>query len=369
MNERRVLPAGHPLVKQVQRDFRVVEKGAPFMVRLRGEGRYRSAVFPDLAQEPQILLEFIPAALVPRPAALERWWEALRLPYITFSLLPLLLVSAAYYRAQGYLPPLISLLLFLSVALIHVSCNLWGDYEDHLRGVDSPDHDGGSRVIQRLWIPAVHVRNAAALLMILGLATGASLLVLLPLVAVAKPLFVLALAGSLGAASYSGWPFHYKYLGLGEPIIFLLSGPLLTIGASILFYQEQNHLLWASLVSLPLSFLAVLRLHGGNTQRIPFDTMAGVFTAARALGFRWSKRAWAAHFFAPYLITAVLMAAGYAPISAALTLLTLPLALLSISPLRRATGPLDPACHELRERGAQLHLAFGLIYSLSFLFP
>lgn len=368
MNERRVLPASHPLVKQVQRDFRVKENGRDFVVRLRGEGRFRSSVFPELSGDPQMLLEFIPAELLPRPAALRRWWEALRLPYITFSLLPILLVASAFYRGHGPLPALPTLLLFFSVALIHVSCNLWGDYEDHLRGVDAADRDGGSGVIQKLWLPAVAIRNVAAALMLLGLGAGLGLLALLPLSELIRPLFVLGFLGALGAASYSGWPFHYKYFGLGEPIVFLLTGPLVTVGASILLYQSTHLWAWASLVSLPLAFLAVLRLHGGNTQRIPFDTMAGVFTAARALGFRWSKRAWGLHFFAPYAVTGALVLTGYAPLASLLTLLTLPLALLSIEPLRKASGPLDPACHELRERGAQLHLAFGLIYALSFLF-
>jgi 1,4-dihydroxy-2-naphthoate octaprenyltransferase len=369
MNERRVLSARDPLVRRVQRDFRVKENGRDFLVRLRGEGRFRSSVFPGIRQDPQMLLEFIPAELLPRPAAFRRWWEALRLPYITFSLLPLLLVASSFYREQGSLPVAPTLLLFFSVALIHVSCNLWGDYEDHLRGVDSLDHDGGSGVIQKLWLPAIALRNAAAALMLLGLAAGGVLVALLPLSDLSQPLFILGALGALGAASYSGWPFHYKYFGLGEPIVFFLTGPLVTAGAAILLYQGTHLWGWASLVSLPLAFLAVLRLHGGNTQRIPFDTMAGVLTAARKLGFKWSKRAWGFHFFAPYLVTGALVLAGYAPLASLLTLLTIPLAFLSLEPLRKATGPLDPACHELRERGAQLHLAFGLIYALSFLFP
>lgn len=365
----RVLPAGDPLVKQVQRDFRVEEAGRRWVVRLRGEGRFRSSVFPEFRHEPQVLLEFVGEESWPRPGALHRWWEALRLPYTTFSLLPLLLVAADYYRETGLAPEPYTMLLFLSVALIHVSCNLWGDYEDHLRGIDSPDHEGGSGVIQKLWIPAVHLRNAAAVLMLLGLLAGAAMWFFLPVAILLVPLILVGGVGAFGAASYSGWPFHYKYLGLGEPIVFFLSGPVVTIGASLVIFRDQSHVPWASVVCLPLAFLAVLRLHGGNTQRIPFDTMAGVFTIARAWGFTWSKLAWAGLFFAPYLVTLIVIFAGMAPLSSLLTFLALPLSLLAIEPLRSASGPLDPACHELRERAAQLHLTFGLLYSLSFLFP
>ena len=364
----RVLGAEDPLVRQVQRDFRVREGGRDYVVRLRGEGRFRSSVFPDLPHRPQVLLEYLPATEWRRPGPLRRWWQALRLPYLSFSLLPLLLVACTYLREHRTLPLALSALLFVSIALIHVSCNLWGDYEDHLRGIDATDHDGGSGVIQKLWIPARHLRNAAAALMLSGLAAGLALLATLPLSELAWSLFALGLCGSLGAASYSGWPFHYKYFGLGEPIVFFLSGPVVTVGAALLLFGGHGHTAWAALACLPLSFLATLRLHGGNTQRIPFDTMAGVFTIARALGFRRSKLAWGFLFFAPFLTVVALVIAGEAPRAALLSGLTLPLSLLAVEPLRQASGPLDPACHELRERGAQLHLAFGLLYAFSFLF-
>jgi 1,4-dihydroxy-2-naphthoate octaprenyltransferase len=368
MSSSRVLPTAHEFVQRTLRDFRVTENGRRWVARLKGEGRFRSSVFPELAErEPQVLVELIPLEQWSRPNMLRRWLSALRLPYLSFSLLPLLLVYCASLQAHQAAPALTTFLVLASVTLIHLGCNLWSDYEDHLRGVDNPEHSGGSGVVQKLWIPAVHLRNSAAAFFLAGCALGLLLLFRLPFSLVTGPLFWLSLLGALGAASYSGWPFHYKYLGLGEPIVFFLSGPVVTMGASLILFRDSVALLAPALVSLPLAFLVVLRLHGGNMQRIPFDTMARVITIARALGFTWSKHAFGFLLVAPFLTVFALYGAGLVGLGAFVTFLSLPFAWLAFRKLPQAKGPLDPACYELRRAAARLHLAFGLLYSLSFL--
>jgi len=367
----KVLPADHEFVKQTLRDFRVFQNGQRWVARLKGEGRFRSSTFSDLAaQKSQVLVELIPEAQWRRPMIALRWLAALRLPYLAISLLPLLLVVCASLVSDGNAVKVaspVTLLLFASVALIHLGCNFWSDYEDHLRGVDNPGQSGGSGVIQKLWIPAVHLRNAAAVFFLTGCALGVLLLTLLPLELVSGRLLWLALAGALGAASYSGWPFHYKYFGLGEPIVFLLAGPLVTDGAAALYFPQSAELVRFAFLSLPLSFLVTLRLHSGNMQRIPFDSIAGVQSIARIFGFGWSKHAYLFLLLAPYVTLAALIFTGLAGIYSVLTLLALPFAWLGYRALREARGPLDPACYELRKQAARLHLSFGLLYALSFL--
>jgi 1,4-dihydroxy-2-naphthoate octaprenyltransferase len=363
----RVFPSDHEYIRRALLDFRVVEGDQRWVARLRGEGKFRSAVFPELDKK-QVLVELIPFSEWKRPALARRWMAALRLPYLTISLLPLLLVLCARVGTGAAVPWALTALLFLSVTLIHLSCNLWSDFEDHLRGVDHPGQSGGSGVIQKLWIPAVHLRNAAAPLFLLGCGFGVLLLRGLPSELVSQRLLWLGLLGALGAASYSGWPFHYKYFGLGEPIVFLLSGPILTAGAAALFFPQPSTLLRFAFLSLPLSFLVTLRLHCGNMQRIPFDTAARVLTIARWAGFAWSKGAYAFLVLAPYLSVAALAALRFAPTAALLPFLSLPLALLALRILRRASGPLDPGCSELRVAASRLHWAFGLLYCTGFLF-
>lgn len=367
-----VIPVTDPLVAEVLRDFRLHRGGTAVVARLRGEGRFHSAAFPEYGKsDKRVLVEFLSedewrAGL---PSLAKRWTAALRLPYLLFSLLPLVLVWATYHQqARPYLAGN-TLLLFGCVTLLHLGCNLWNDYEDHLRGVDSPESSGGSGVIQKLWIPAIQLRNAAALLFAAGLLLGVWLFLRLPFEYAGRHLLWIGVLGALGAASHSGWPFHYKYFALGEPIVFVLSGPLLTMGASLVYFRDPGYFLWFALVSLPLSFLATLRLHSGNMRNIPFDTMAGTYTIARAVGFRWSKFAWVFLLFSPFFVSGALVLFGITEKSTLFSWLALPLAFLALPSVLKANGPLDPACAEIRRSAVRLHFAFGLIYCISFLIP
>lgn len=365
----RVLSQADPFVTRVLKDFRLREDA--LVARIRGEGRFHSAVFPELAaKDRNVLVEFLPESewRAGLPPLWKRWWTALRPSYLVFSALPLLLVVAVYHQQKRPALPGLTLLLFACVTLLHVSCNLWNDYEDHMRGVDSPDSSGGSGVIQKLWIPAAHLRSAAAVLFLLGFALGVALFLQLPFADAGRHLLWIGLLGALGAASYSGWPFHYKYFALGEPVVFLLSGPLLTMGASVVYFRDASYFLWFALASLPLAFLATLRLHSGNMKRIPFDVMAGTDTIARKLGFSLSKVAHGFLLFAPFLTAGSLAMFQVTGKGVLLSFLALPFALTALHPLFLAKGPLDPACAGIRSSSARLHFAFGLIYCISFFF-
>lgn len=360
----KILPANDTFVVRLLRDFRVIENGRRMVARLQGEGRFGSSVFPELAERNRkVLVEFLAWEewKGARPSLMVRWFQALRIPYLAFSLFPLLLVVAHHFSTFGLQKYREAFLMILAVSLLHLGCNLWNDYEDHMRGLDSPDNSGGSGAIRNLWIPAIHIRNAAAAFFLLGLVVG-FLLLFMAEGSARMHLLGIGLLGSLAAASYSGWPFHYKYLGLGEPIVFLLGGPLITYGAATVLHGGAY--LWFILSALPLSFLAVLRLHVNNMQRTPFNAMAGTRTIASMVGFKVSRWLVIWLLAAPFLTALLLM-----PLigkQAILPLLSLPFAIFPARLAWKASGPLDPACGELRKSVASFHLAFGALWVLSF---
>ena len=258
--------------------------------------------------------------------------------------------------------------LLASITLLLLGCNLWNDYEDHLRGVDSPEYSGGSGVIQKLWIPAIHIRNFSAVCFLSGLSLGLLLFLQLPFLTVGFHLLWIGLIGIFGALSHSGWPFHLKYYSLGELVIFFLSGPLLTMGISLFFFADPQFLFWFACISLPLSFLAVLRMHLGNMQRIPFDSMGKSNTWAKFLGFHYSQISFYLFSALPFVLVLLMVGLGVLSRSSLLVLVTAPMALYCVLQVNRATGPLDPALHEIRKNVQRFHLSFGLLYCLSFLF-
>lgn len=363
----RVVDSSSPLVSQVLQDYRVQENGLRFCVRVKGEGKFVSSAFPEFAQAGKILLEYIPEENHVRPNILWRWLLALRVPYLAFSFFPLILVTGMLWQTQQFPWALIALL-YSSLFFIHLSCNLWGEYEDHLRGVDTLDNSGGSGVIQKLWIPAVHIRNVAALFFCIAIVLGTILFFHLPDNLPSQRLLALGVVGALGAASYSGWPFHYKYLGLGEPIVFLLSGPILTLGASYLLLGRHLREGEFLLLSLPLAALAVLRLHSGNLQKIPFDTMAQVFTISRLVGFSWGKILLLLPLALAFGALCASVALGWAPLACLSALLSLPFAWQMWQAFWKAKGPLDPHCIDGKLAATRLQWMFGALYALGFFF-
>ncbi len=365
----RVVAAENQEVRRFLHDFRVEEHGEWFVARLQGEGRFGSAVFPELSQKKKILIELLhwDEWLATRPKIFERWLTALRLPYLAFTLLPILLVAFTLVAENGFEQIRHVLWMVVSVSLLHLGCNLWNDYEDHLRGVDAPDSSGGSGVIRNLWIPAVHIRNAAAILFFAGLVCGIFLLKDIGWATGGKHLLWIGMLGALAAASYSGWPFHYKYLGLGEPIVFLIS-PLVAMGACAVLYRDADYFVWFAIATLPLAFLAILRLHIGNMQRIPFDKLADTRTIASLVGFKRAK--WIGGFLliAPFLITVAMWALKVAPAYSLASFAAVPWLISPALGLVRAKGPLDPECQRVRTGAAILHLVFGVLYTLGFLF-
>lgn len=365
--EPRVLPRQDAQVQKILKDFRVEEDGNSCIAQVRGAGKFRSAV---ASIEPEhVLVEFVSSEAWTRPKLWQRWLVALRLPYLGFSLFPLLLVLSTFWKTNLWTHWNFALQALLSLSALHIGCNLWDDYEDHIRGVDSPESQGGSGVIQKLWIPAVHVRSAAAAFFLLGLALGVHILVGVSWAQGGRDLFWIGIIGSFAAASFSGWPFHYKYFALGEPIVFLVGGPLIACGAVSLLFQDADYFPYFIWTSLPLSFLAVLRLHLGNMQRIPFDKMANSKTIANIVGFATAKKLSFFLFVAPFAVNALFCKLQLVPwLSFFSTLWSLPFAFFAINLLLSIKGPLDPSCTNVRKHAMHFHIAYGALYILSFLF-
>jgi 1,4-dihydroxy-2-naphthoate polyprenyltransferase len=314
----KVLPAHDPFVKKVLRDFRVTEDGQAYVVK--------------------VFLQYQKCEDWQRtlPSLAWRWIQALRTPYLWFTLLPIF-AAAALHRQLDWG----QFSLFIAATLcMQIGCHLWSDYEDHLRGVDSPEYSGGSGVIAKLWIPAVQIQRVAWCFIVLGIIVGMILLRQLPWEFVGKELLIIGVLGVVGAAGYSGWPFHFKYIALGEILIFFLSGPLLMIGAALVISPVLVDYYVMFAYAVPVGLLAILRLHAGNIQRIPYDRLAGVHTVANFGSFQRAKLVHLVPLFFLYWIVIFVLPI---PLLGQLILLaTLPMAIWQVWILRKLQGPLDP---------------------------
>ncbi len=363
----KVLPSNHAFVRKLLRDFRVEESGRKFIAKVEGEG---DSWWDSKSVPRQVFIRFQSEAewLKTRVGFAHRWLLALRLHYLSFSLLPQLLVLGLLWSKGVNLSAWLIAGALASTTLLHLACNLWNDFEDHLRGIDSDDASGGSGAIRNLWIPATHIRNAAILLFIACVSVGFYLVGTLDWETNGRTMLFLGCIGTIGAASYSGWPFHYKYLALGEVLVFFLCGPLIAIGAMTLIAPGAIPLLTLALAAYPLGLQAVLRLHGGNIRRIPYDIRVGARTIANMIGFERATKLYLFLLVTLYLLVPVVVFILNAPLLVFASYLSLPVAAYQARLILRMKGPLDPLAAKLRRSSTYLDLSFGLLYTLGFIF-
>jgi 1,4-dihydroxy-2-naphthoate octaprenyltransferase len=165
---------------------------------------------------------------------------------------------------------------------MQVGVNLANDYQDGVRGVDTPERLGPPRLTSSGLAPARSVLfGALASVLVAGLSG-------LALAAVTTwwlvPIGALAM---LALWLYSGGPRPYAELGLGEVMVFLFFGVMATAGSAYVQAETVPAAAWWA--SVPMGLLAVAILVANNLRDIPTDAVAGKRTLAVRLGDRRTR--------------------------------------------------------------------------------
>jgi len=183
-----------------------------------------------------------------------------RLPFITASALPVVIAgvlaaNAPAYGLEGAFSWPYFLLTLLGVILLHLGSNVMNDYYDYISGTDDANtgyfqkYSGGSRSIElRLITPEGTKRLGLALL-------GVALLIGLYLTWQVGPgVLYIGLAGLALGFFYTAPPLRLvARRGLGELVIFLTYGPLLTFGTWYVLTGQYS--LEAALIGIPAGLL------------------------------------------------------------------------------------------------------------------
>jgi 1,4-dihydroxy-2-naphthoate polyprenyltransferase len=243
----------------------------------------------------------------------------------------------------------------LALLLVHAGTDVVNDVEDFARGVDTEDKMDNSRVFT---LGLLGVGEGRAL----GAACFAAAALLGVAIALVQGPAVLAYGavGALGGFLYTGGPWPYKHIGLGDPLIVLLMGPLMTQGVHTAVTGDAFHAPAFVLGFVPGLLIAAV-LQGNNTSDIAEDAAAGVRTLAVRVGFALARRLFLASLALAYLGVVLLWATGLFGPAILLGLLTAPLAVRRAAQARAATRSGDPVLRTLAPQTAQLHLLTCLL--------
>ena len=257
---------------------------------------------------------------------LKIWVRALRAPFFTATIVPVVLgAAAAWHDTSRFSWP--NFFLALTGAMsFHAGTNLANDYFDHVSGCDEANPNptpfsGGSRVIQEGLIPAKHILYASCISFLLGSIIG----LYLNLVSGGNVILLLGICGLFLGVFYSAGPLRIGYGSLGELAVGIGFGPLMVLGSY--YAQAQNLSFRIFLVSIPVAVLIALVLFINEFPDYNADRAVGKRTLVVILGKKNAAVLYQILLASTYLFMICLVMIRYIPVFAFLALLTLPLAI------------------------------------------
>jgi 1,4-dihydroxy-2-naphthoate octaprenyltransferase len=238
---------------------------------------------------------------VTQPDAVSKWLVITRAAVFSMTATSgliggLLAVGAARLTGEVSVDWALLLLAIVGLVVAHAANNMINDYFDLEGGVDTDDY------VRALYAPhpilsgwVTKRRLGSAILLVNAIDLG----IMLALTAARGPLVIgFALAGLFISVFYVAPPIRLKHIGLGEPGVFIVWGPLMVAGT---FFVATGALPgWVWIASLPYAILVTTVLFGKHIDKIEADGAKGVRTMPVLLGERRAR-----------LVAQVLMVAFY----------------------------------------------------------
>lgn len=294
----------------------------------------------------------------------------MRVPFLQASLVPVVLGGVLAYQIGHVFNWSTFLLTLLGASLIHIATNMFNDYFDFKSGNDlqvkhqNPFAGGGRILTVGLVKPSTHLLVSTVCLILGGL------IGLFLVIADSLPyLLILGLIGVISSYFYVGPPFRFAYRGIGEFIVGLNFGPIMTLGA---YYVQTGAIAWEPLfLSIPVGLLVAAILWINEFPDMEADNAVGKKTLVLRLGYSRSIGVYIGMVVASYLLLiayAIFATVSLVPIASVVSLialLSLPFALKAVRVLR--ANYRDP--HAIIPANANtiiLHLTFGTLAILGF---
>lgn len=217
----------------------------------------------------------------PRMSELRAWVLAARLRTLSAGAAPVL-VGTGLAVADGVFALLPAVAALAAALLIQVGTNLANDYFDHVKGADTAERVGPTRVTQAGLLAPGRVRAAMVATFALAVLLGAYLVWVGGL-----PIVGIGLASVAAGVLYTGGPWPLGYHGLGDLFVLVFFGFVAVAGAyyvQALAFTLHTLVAGAGIGALSTAILVVNNLRDRET-----DAKAGKRTLAVRLGRTGSR--------------------------------------------------------------------------------
>ncbi|MFA9504656.1 1,4-dihydroxy-2-naphthoate polyprenyltransferase [Natrinema sp. H-ect1] len=219
------------------------------------------------------------------------------------------IVGSGLAAVEGVFAPLPAIVAFVGAALIQIGTNFANDYYDAVKGADTEDREGFTRVTQSGLISPAQVKLATIVTFGLAICSGTYLVYV-----GGVPILVVGLVSVFCGWAYTGGPYPLGYHGLGDLFVFVFFGLVAVTGtyyvqaAAVLAEPLATTIpdgtvpLEAVIASLPIAGLSTAILVVNNVRDKETDTEAGKRTLAVRLGYRWSRVEYVAMLAIAYVV-------------------------------------------------------------------
>jgi 1,4-dihydroxy-2-naphthoate octaprenyltransferase len=291
------------------------------------------------------------------PTAWKTWLKTARPFSLTAAISPVLVGTAvaAYDGAFNLVRFLAALVAGL---FLQVGANFFNEYYDYKYGLDSPASLGSMTVIFR------HEMTAAQVL-VGGIGSfGIAAAFGLALIFLSGPAIILfGVAGMAIAYFYSAKPFKFATRGLGDILVYIAMGFLMTWGA---YYVQIPRWSWlAFAASVPVGLLVTAILNMNNVRDYQDDLAVQKLTLPVRLGQIFGKRFHIFLLLGSYVAVTLFVLFRLLPLYSLAVWLTFPLA---FSNMRLVLTATERGAFAIGiKRTAALHLQFGVMLALGIL--
>ena len=234
-----------------------------------------------------------------------RWLIATRSAVIVMTFTSAAFAGVLSYKAASF-DGLLFVLVTAGLCLAHATNNLINDLTDHWKGVDQGNYfrtQYGPQTVEDGFLSVKQLIAYAAVTGLAALAIGFYLV----FVSARGDITLLLLAS--GAFFVLFYTFPLKYLGLGEPAVLVVWGPLMVGGSYFVITGTWSN--EVALASLAYALGPTAVLFGKHTDKISFDHEKGIRTLPVILGESLSRKVTVALLLAQYPVVGYLVLTGF----------------------------------------------------------
>jgi 1,4-dihydroxy-2-naphthoate octaprenyltransferase len=291
------------------------------------------------------------------PFSWKIWLKTARPFSLTASITPILVGTAiAAYDGVFHIATILAAM--IAGLFLQIGANFFNEYFDYRYELDTSESLGSSTVIFRNEMSAAQVLGAGFGSFSIAIIFG---LILTYLVGPAIILF--GLVGMAIAYFYSAKPFKFATRGLGDILVYIAMGFLMTWGA---YYVQIPHWSWAAFAaSVPVGFLVTAILNMNNVRDYQDDLAVNKRTLPVRFGQLFGKRFHTFLLMGSYVAVSLFALAGILPLFSLAVWITFPLAFRNVRAVLAAT---DRKVFAIGiKQTSKLHLQFGVMLAIGIL--